>query len=207
MCLPELPRSIMSQLAMFSPPVLSGLADVYEHAADEWGLNCGPGALCGALNIRPCDVRPHLGDFERRGYMSPSHMWAALKAIGIGYELKRDGHWPESEGICRVQWGGPWCAPGRPAVAAYRHTHWVAARRSSWDGGPDFVPFGTGPVWVFDVNNLIGPGAELSCGSDECPDGWLPYRWWAGGVVPELLPAKGDGRWWLTHTAEIRRPV
>jgi hypothetical protein len=199
----------VSQQNLFPAPALSGLAGVFNRAADDWGLNCGPGAICGALALLPDAVRPHLGKFEGRGFMAPGHMWAALRRLGVEYTLVRPASscrpWPRNNGICRVQWSGPWCDPGRPAVAAYRHTHWVAARRSSYAGGDDWAPAGTGPVSIFDVNNIIGPGAELSLGSPDCPDGWLPLRWWADVVVPELLPSKGDGSWWVTHTAEVLR--
>lgn len=177
-----------AQLAMFSSPELSGLAGVFDRAADEWGLNCGPGAICGALAMYPELVRGHLDGFERRGYMSPTHMWAALKSLGVERELLRWNTWPISNGICRVQWGGPWCDKGRPAIAAYRHTHWIAARRDA----------ASGTVWIFDVNNLIGPGLLSE-------SGWLPHDTWAGGVVPHLLRPPCDGSWWITHTAELRR--
>ena len=28
--------------------------------------------------------------------------------------------------VLRIQFEGPWTAPGRPAIAAYEHTHYVA---------------------------------------------------------------------------------
>jgi hypothetical protein len=183
-------KAVIEQQTLFTEPPLTGLAAIFDQAAEAWGFNCGPGALCGALGLSPDEVRPHLGKFEHRKYpyMSPSDMWAALNSSGCTWWERRtfahNDFWPFQKGICRVQWGGPWCDPGRPPVAAYRHTHWVAARRDVADGA----------IWIFDVNN---PDEDL------CPDGWLPEHIWAAEVVPVLLPRNGDGRWWITHTAEI----
>jgi hypothetical protein len=193
----------MIQQPLFTARAISERALAFDKAADDWGLNCGPGAICGALALHPDEVRPHLGMFEHRArrYMSPSDMWGALQSLGVEYSVRgncRNVTWPRSNGICRVQWGGPWCKPGKPPAAAYRHTHWIGAQRMAVErnvhGGYDDVPAGTGPVWIFDVNNF---GLSRY--------GWLPEPIWAAEVVPELLPRNGDGQWWITHTAEIER--
>lgn len=95
-------------------------------------------------------------------------------------------------GLARVQWEGPWTAPGVPIAAAYRHTHWIGARDIKGDGPIMFEP--PYAVEIFDINCM-------------CVGGWVPLSEWSGAVVPWLLKEcqpKATGGWWLTHTVEIR---
>lgn len=156
--------------------------DDAQRAADEWNFNCGPGALCAVLNYTPNELRPHLLDFEKKGYINPSLMFAILKALGVRHRqtFRNDqpGSMPHVEfGLVRVQWGGPWTKPGVPMSARYRQTHWVAIADKE----------------VFDINAVAFGG-------------WLYAQEWQGQLVPWLIKEccpRGDGTWWPTHVIEI----
>ena len=171
--------------------------DDAQRAADKWNFNCGPGALCAVLDKTPDEMRPHLLDFEAKGYTNPTLMYDILNTMGVQYTVpfrsatERLTALDESTGrlriipsgaiLMRVQWSGPWCKPGVPMAARYRHTHWVALR----GGGVD----------VFDVNAM-------------CVGGWLPYAEWATRLVPWLMREccpKSDGKWWPTHVIAIQK--
>jgi hypothetical protein len=160
-------------------------------AADAWNFNCGPGALCAVLGKTPEEIRPHLLDFERKGYTNPTLMADILRGLGVSFrrvyecQHKVDGREPvyPSFGLVRVQWGGPWTKPGVPMAARYRHTHWIGMNHFE------------GARFAFDVNCV-------------CTGGWLPWREWTGQVVPWLLrecEPKADGTWWPTHCWEVSR--
>src|SRR5689334_19662643 len=75
-----------------------------ERAHAEWGCNCGPAALAAIMGISLDQVRPHMGDFERKGYTNPTLMFAALDSVGARW--KNNGQrcdWP-IYGLCRIQW-------------------------------------------------------------------------------------------------------
>jgi hypothetical protein len=130
--------------------------------------------------MTPAEIRPHLGDFERKGYTSPTLMLSILKNLGVAFKRRADLLWPNF-GLVRVQWAGPWTATGVPARVAYRHTHWVASCIRS-EKRPDAV---------FDVN----------CGH------WCNFEDWSTILVPHLLrecEPKASGEWWVTHSVEVR---
>jgi hypothetical protein len=160
------------------------LEDV-ERANDEWGVNCGPAAIAAMNGLTLQELRPHLGDFEQKGYTNPTLMWSVLKSIGARWRLRRDGQqWPRY-GLVRVQWEGPWTAPGVPIAARYRHTHWVGAMLAA----------GSDEHSIFDIN-CISVG------------GWVPLAEWSSYVVPWLLKQvepKASGVWHPTHVVEIER--
>lgn len=152
-----------------------------KRAYDEWGANCGPGAIAAICGLTLDELRPHMGDFEAKGYTNPTLMWSVLRSIGVRFSYRGRGVWP-GYGLCRVQWEGPWTKPGVPARAAYRHTHWVGAARRA------------GTVGIFDIN-AMGNGS-----------GWCSLSDWAGTLVPWLLAEcepKANGQWHLTHVVEI----
>lgn len=156
-----------------------------QRAHDEWGCNCGPGALAAICGLTLDEVRPHMGDFERKGYTNPTLMIAALKSIGTRFSY-RGGHlgteWWPCYGLARIQWEGPWTKDGVPIRARYRHTHWVGAMRSAQ---------GTG---IFDINCLNN-------GS-----GWARFEDWRDIVVPWILKEcvpRADGHWHITHAIEV----
>ena len=156
----------------------------FNEAAEVWGFNCGPAAVCGVLELLPGQVQ---GVFKRHGfankrYTNPKMMFEVLSSlIGDRWNVLSVDRWPMN-GLIRVQWSGPWTNPGVPIRVAYRHTHWIGSREA---------PRGRE---VFDVN----------CA---CVGGWVPYLEWSGSVVPWLLKTcqpKADGKWWPTHVIETR---
>lgn len=163
-----------------------------ERAADMWNANCGPVSLAAILGLTLEEIRPHFGDFERKHYTNPSLMWEALRNLKARWTCtlnqRSSEHqgmlaWP-TYGLARVQWEGPWTAPGVPMAARYRHTHWVA----SWNPH-------SREHFIFDVNCM-------------CVGGWVSLSEWSGSVVPWLLrecEPKANDRWHLTHVVEIER--
>lgn len=124
-----------------APPLKFTEADV-ERANAEWKANCGPAALAACLGWTLDAVRPHLGDFERKGYMNPRMMHLAIQSAG--HRIESSANLP-THGLARVQWGGPWMSPGVPIGARYARTHWIATKEAQ------------GARWVFDVNGLWRP--------------------------------------------------
>lgn len=161
-------------------------------AADVWRFNCGPAALCAVIGWTPTEIRPWLLDFEKRGYTNPSLMAAILRSLrpysrlvynfpGVG--VAPAGATYPSVGLVRVQWGGPWTAPGVPVRARYRHTHWIAVRGEE------------AKREAFDVNAM-------------CVGGWIPFAEWFDQLVPWLLKQcepRANGLWWPTHCWEVPR--
>jgi len=125
-----------------------------------------------------------MGDFERKRYTNPTLMWETLRRLDANWHLvKPPRSWPDY-GLARVQWEGPWTAPGVPARVAYRHTHWVGAAWSDLKREHD----------IFDLN-CINTGS-----------GWCSVGDWVGTVVPWILEScepGANGRWHLTHVVEI----
>lgn len=157
-----------------------------DRAFDEWGANCGPGAIAAICGLSLDELRPFMADFEKKGYTNPTLMWTVLKALRVEYSLERmDPLWFPTYGLARVQWEGPWTAPGVPIPVRYRHTHWVgSALGSEWG--------------IFDLNCI-------SNGS-----GWVSLSDWREIVVPAILKEcepGASGEWHLTHAVLIPRPA
>jgi hypothetical protein len=158
-------------------------------AYDEWGCNCGPAAIAATLGLTLDQVRPHMGDFEAKGYTNPTLMWRALQSIGVRFAY-RVGHlgrenWP-SFGLARIQWEGPWTKPGVPPRAAYRNTHWVGVNARNRER-----------VGIFDINAL-GNGT-----------GWCAAADWIAHIVPWILKEcvpRADGGWHITHAVHVEGP-
>lgn len=170
--------------------------DDAQQAADEWGFDCGPASLCAILDKTPETIRPHLREFEKKRYTNPSLMASILHDLQVPFfrifeqvgrcHTLRTPRYP-SFGLVRIQWDGPWCDPGRPVKARYRHTHWVARRLTTVEmrGYPDSQ--------IFDVNAM-------------CVGGWIPWSEWVNELIPWLLKqceAKASGQWWPTHCWDI----
>lgn len=68
-------------------PVLFTLEES-QQASDDWNFNCGPAALCAVLGMTPAELRPHLCDFEAKGYTNPTLMFAVLENLKIEYRRK-----------------------------------------------------------------------------------------------------------------------
>jgi hypothetical protein len=155
-----------------------------QQAAERWNFNCGPAAICAVLKMTPKELRPHMLDFEQKGYTNPTLMLDVLKKLGAQYRVTYRGDEPINFkvgsvmfGLMRVQWAGAWTKPNVPMRARYRQTHWVAVAGSE----------------VFDVNAM-------------CVGGWLPYEEWSLQLVPWLIREccpKGNGDWWPTHILEV----
>jgi len=173
--------------------------DVAQAAADEWGFNCGPGALCAVLRKTPEQIRPHLLDFEKKGYTNPKLMADILHGLEVPFrrvmgpgQVGRHGfqtpRYP-AFGLVKIQWEGPWTKPQVPVRAAYRHTHWIGYQ------GEQLKP--PNKRMVFDINAI-------------CDGGWIPWYEWQDALVPWLLKRvepKATGGWWPTHCWEIDRPA
>lgn len=123
--------------ATITPPRLLFTPEDVEAANSRWGANCGPCALAACLGWDLDRVRPVLGEFERRGYLSPTAMRDAIRAAG--YRTAEVKDWP-AHGLVRIQFGGPWLKPGVPPRVAYNYTHWVACK------------FDSARRWIYDVN-------------------------------------------------------
>ena len=157
------------------------LADV-ERAANEWGCNCGPTSVAAICGLTLDEVRPHCGDFETKHYTNPTLMWSILRSVGARWRLILRTEWP-TWGLARVQWEGPWTAPGVPPRVAYRHTHLIGVNARNRTN-----------VGIFDIN-CINNG-----------DGWVSLSDWGSDLVPWLLAEcepKASGAWHLTHAVEI----
>ena len=159
-------------------------AEDAETAYEAWGANCGPAAIAAVCGLTLAQLRPHLGDFERKRYTNPMLMWATLDGLDVEWHKisARALRWPE-HGLARIQWEGPWTESSVPKSIAYRHTHWVGAARR-----------GTA-IAVFDVN-AMGPTS-----------GWISLDDWSKLLVPYILEKcepGANGRWSLTHAVEVQ---
>lgn len=164
-------------------------------AADLWGFNCGPGALCAVLQKTPDELRPYLQDFEAKRYTNPSMMADILRGVNAKWrnvwEAKADCTrdalavpiYPQF-GLVRVQWDGSWCNAGVPVGARYRRTHWIAY------ASPEYTRDG---AWAFDINAM-------------CVGGWITFREWSCDLAPWLIREcvhGGSGKWWPTHCFDV----
>ncbi len=155
-----------------------------DKAGDDWKFNCGPGALCAILNMTPNEIRPLLGDFEKKGYMNPTNVLEVLNRAGVSYRqtyrADAPGGWPAIQnGLMRVQFSGPWTKPGVPMRVRYNYTHWIAARDYSKE--------------IFDINAIHDKG-------------WITAPVWSLQLIPWLLKhvcPKNDGGFWITHAYEV----
>ena len=159
-----------------------------EAANTAWGCNCGPAALAFALQCGLAVVRTAIPDFEAKRYTSPTMMKSALSFLGVEWTgIKRPNveqmfdEANDNRGrfrLVRVQWCGPWTAPGVNPKWAYRQTHWIC----TWSERR--VPL------VFDVNG----GIHGICHWEEI-------------VVPAIVATipRADGKWFPTHIWQIER--
>lgn len=151
-------------------------------AHEEWGSNCGPGAIAAVLGMSLDELRPHLEQFEQRGYTNPTMMWRILEGLGVSYRRQRPvNNWP-TFGLAVVQWHGPWTAPGARRNDRYRYTHWVGVH----------TQIGTADVGIFDINAMNSGG-------------WVREVDWATTIVPWIMAdePRYSGIWSLNHSVEI----
>lgn len=145
-------------------------------------MNCGPGALAAILGLTLDEVRPHISGFEEKRYTDWKMMLAALSSLKADFRVLQPPRFP-SYGLARIQWEGPWTAPGAHWAARLRHTHWV---------GVEIVE-GAG-IGIFDIN-------AINNGS-----GWASLENWEGIMVPYILSAcepGSNGKWHITHALDI----
>jgi hypothetical protein len=170
-----------------------------DRASWDWLCSCGPAALAAICDLTLDEVKPHFRP-AFPGYTNPGRMFEALRRTGrkyaaIGADSGFSPTWP-SYGLARVQWHGPWTAPGANPRWAYTHTHWVGVCRLQLaDGTED-----PNCVCVWDVNQLSdAPAGETA--------GWAPLSWWAGVLVPKLTAEikRTNGGWHITHAIEVER--
>lgn len=158
-------------------------------ANDEWGANCGPGALAAILGLTLDQVRPHIPGFEAKRYTNTKMMVAALKSLGARFTTQVHSPstwlWPRY-GLARVQWDGPWMKPNVPERARAGKTHWIGACMR-----------GRNDVGIFDIN-CINNGS-----------GWVSFADWNGILVPVLTKAikRASGDWHVTNAIEVERPA
>lgn len=157
-------------------------AEDAQRAWDQWGANCGPGAIATICGLTLDQVRQHMGDFESKHYTNPTLMWHALNSIGRPWR-RVGAEWPRY-GLARIQWEGPWTEPGVPIAARYRKTHWVGTWLDERRGRG-----------VFDIN-CIANGT-----------GWVALADWERQIVPALtaLYPKASGKWHVTHGVDVER--
>lgn len=140
---------------------------------DLWGANCGPTALAAILGISVAEVRPLVervqgGSFK--GYMHAGHLLDTLKLAGktvrrieCSYQEIR---WPEDQGLCVLQFDGPWCLPGANPRARFRYTHSITAA-----AGGLLVYDGNAQVWLRRGDWEAKVMADLVAGTKRCT-GW-----------------------------------
>lgn len=159
-------------------------------AYTEWGCNCGPTALAFALQSSLDHARNLIHGFDQKRYTSPSMMSNALYQAGRTFQavanprLERPFNFTFSEmydvplALVRIQWTGPWTAPGANPKWAYRQTHWVATWLDS--------PF----LRVFDCNGGINEHAD-----------------WEKRIVPMIVESipRADGGWFPTHIWRLNK--
>lgn len=96
----------------------------------EWGCNCGPSALAFALRASLSAARYAIQGFDEKRYTTPSMMKSAVAELGATITPVRkvtiESMFSEWMALVRIQFTGPWTAPGANPRWAYRHTHWVA---------------------------------------------------------------------------------
>ena len=166
---------------MAMPPRTRFTLEDADTATEEWGANCGPGAVAAIMNMTLEEVRPIFAaaGFEAKHYTNPTMMWAVLASLPCIWR-KAEKDWPR-HGLVRIQWEGPWTEQGVPIRARYRHTHWVCGAQGSSSHG------------VFDIN-------AINNGS-----GWVSREDWASQLVPWIVSEipRANGKWHITHSIEI----
>lgn len=152
-----------------------------QEAHGEWDCNCGPTALAFALQTSLQHVRPLLRGFDQKRYTNPTMMKGALEAVNRKFinvrppdrERMFDEHPMKGRmSLVRIQWAGPWTAPGASPRWAYRQTHWI----TTWTE--------RGVPLLFDCNGGIRGIVT-----------------WEDEIVPVLTGEidRADGDWFPTH--------
>lgn len=147
-----------------------------EAAYKEWGCNCGPSALAFALQLPVDRVRGAIPEFTSKRYTSPTMMKQGLASLGAAIDVvrnpMREDMFHERPALVRIQWTGPWTAPGSNPRWGYWHTHWVA-------------------TW------MVGLDPKLF----DCNGGIMGLTGWEAEIVPLITGEikRADGGWFPTH--------
>lgn len=179
-------RMTLAEQVAHDPPPARFDVDETDQAAEAWNFSCGPGAVCGLLEMTPEELRPHLFDFEQKGYTNPTLMFDVLRKL-------------ERMGIVG-SWRGSPLVSSRESEAAH-----VAALRLVQDSVGGAVDVARRAHCREVSKNALGCVVE---GSASATDDDLRHqrhvRRWVdpfGGVVRkaravalERVPAQGDGR-------------
>lgn len=167
------------------------LADLLA-ARDAWSCSCGPASLAAICGLTLDEVRPHFGP-DWPGYTNVRAMRLAIHRAGRTYHdhPRHQTAWPRY-GLARIQWEGPWTAPGANPRWSYRHTHWVGVSRLQLASGVVVDP---DAVYIWD------------CNATDIGGGWSPLAWWSSRVAPRLTREiqRATGGWHITHAIEVSR--
>jgi len=163
---------------LVTPPLAFDHDDA-ARAAESWNCSCGPAALAAAIGADLDTVRGLVGeDFPTKGYMSPTMMRVAIERAGWRIESDdrvHHGTWRTfpTGALVRIQWEGPWTAPGSNPRWAYGATHWISTLLHE------------GYVWIFDINQ-----------------GWAPAWYWQEKTLPMIVAnvRRATGGWYATHS-------
>lgn len=161
-----------------------------QRASDGWGCNCGPSALAAITGLTLNEVRPLMGDFERKRYTNPTLMFESLDRTNCNWWKLKDAI--PTYGLLRIQWEGPWTEPGVPMRVRYRHTHWIAIQQHERMG--------------IQYPGKISPAAGIFDCNAMSSGGWIAFRDWSAKLVPWILEEcvpKANGRWHVTHRVQI----
>lgn len=160
-------------------------AEALTEASEAWGCNCGPGSLAMMLCLNPHEIRSSLPDFPSRRYTNVTMMKTALQILGVNHHAGPRGF--SRYGLCRIQWGGPWCEGGSGPLEltkvgkwGYRFSHWIGCMKEGSE------------LRVFDINA-----------------GWLTHRVWEKTIVPQLtaLYERSNGLYYVTNNIELDLPI
>lgn len=153
----------------------------------EWGANCGPNALAFILQVPLDSVREALPGFAEKRYTNPTMMRAGLASFGRTVTLvpcnrksAKSIMFAPQPALVRVQWTGPWTAPGAHPKWAYRQTHWIVTYMVERQA-----------AMVFDCNGGISG-----------------FKNWESLIVPLLTQSvpRSDGGWYAANIWRLNDP-
>lgn len=127
----------------------------FVEANREWGANCGPGALAAILKMSMDDLRPHMGDFEKKHYTNPKLMFQILDRLKVNWRRKTT---LVSYGLVRIRWEGE--------GTSLRDTHWIGVNaKHPTIGIFDINALGNDTGWCSfdDWRNIVAPHIIKEC--------------------------------------------
>lgn len=184
-----------------------------ERASDEWGCNCGPSALAFAAQIKLDTVRCAIPGFEEKRYTSPMMMRAAIANLKRDFRnLLHRSEPGETQGLSdflgllesgsialvRLQWTGPWTAPGANPKWAYRQTHWIAGWCANIVDARTGLPDRRFKAPDHSLDGNVLPRCPMVF---DCNGGMRSLGSWQKEIVPILTSGikRADGGYYPTH--------